>query len=140
MRARYHFSYEPDWRREPVAFWVHRPVEGSDTFDPPAPPFVPHKGFAVLHVEFDAVDLRFSAPVQLDHCIDILSRKPLPTSRSLSSRLGLPVGPNLHWLSRLPAALKAPRHRMRLVESLREIRMIVSVPGDGAAFRIPATQ
>ncbi len=137
MSARYHFSYQPDWRAAPVAFWVHRPVDGSDAFDPPAPRAIPQKGFAFLHVEFDATELWFSAPAQLDHFIDVLSKKPLPTSRALSSARGSRVGPNDHWLSRLPARLKSPRHRMRLVDALKAIRADVMAPGHGASFKIP---
>jgi hypothetical protein len=138
MSTKYHFSYQPDWRAAPVAFWVHRPVDGSDAFDPPVPPAIPHKGFAFLHVAFDAAELCFSAPAQLDHFIDVLSKKPLPQSRALSSQRGLPVGPNGHWLSRLPATLKSPRNRMRLVESLKAIRASVVAPGGGVSFRVPA--
>lgn len=118
--ANFHFTFEPDWRRAPLAFWVHIPVAGDDVaFDPPAPALVPHKGYPFLHVPFGSHDLLFSSGAQLAHCIEVLSSKPLPTSRQLSSRRGLPVGPNGHWLSRLPAALKAPRHREKLVETLR---------------------
>ncbi len=138
MNAKYHFHYQPDWRTAPVAFWVHLPLNGSDAFDPPAPLAIPHKGFAFLHVEFDGAELWFSAPAQLDHFIDVLSKKPLPTSRALSSRRGVDVGPNGHWLSRLPATLKSPRNRARLVESLRTIRSSVIAPGGGTSFRIPA--
>ena len=138
MSAKYHFSYQPDWRTAPVAFWLHRPVDGSDAFDPPVPPAVPHKGFAFLHVEFEAAELWFSAPAQLDHFIDVLSRKPLPTSRALASQRGLSVGPNGHWLSRLPATLKSPRNRVRLVESLKAIRASVVSPSGGGSFKIAA--
>jgi hypothetical protein len=138
MRTKYHFSYQPDWRNAPAAFWVHRPVAGSDRFDPRAPPAVPHKGFVFLHVEFGAIELRFSAHAQLDHFIDTLAKKPLPTSRALSAQRGLPVGPNGHWLSRLPASLKSPHKRMRLVKLLKEIRASVVAPDDGALFRIAA--
>lgn len=135
MSAKYHFSYQPDWRSAPVAFWVHRPVDGSASlFDLPAPSSVPHKGFVFLHVEFDGAELRFSAPAQLDHFIDVLSKQPLPTSRNLASQSGLPVGPNGHWLSRLPASLKSPRKRMRLVEALKAIRTSTIATGDGASF------
>ncbi len=137
MSVKYHFSYQPDWRTAPVALWVHHPVDGSDAFDPPVPSAIPHKGFAFLHVEFDAAELVFSAPAQLEHFIDVLSKKPLPTSRALSSQRGLPVGPNGHWLSRLPAKLKSPRTRVRLVESLKAIRGSVIAPG-GSSFTAPA--
>jgi len=82
MSVKYHFSYQPDWRTAPVAFWVHRPVDGSGAFDPPVPSAIPHKGFAFLHVEVDAAELVFSAPAQLEHFIDVLSKKPLPTGTS----------------------------------------------------------
>jgi hypothetical protein len=137
MSVKYHFSYQPDWRTAPVAFWVHRLVDGSDVFDPPVPSAIPHQGFAFLHVEFDSAELVFSAPAQLEHFIDVLSKKPLPTSRALSLQRGLPVGPNGHWLSRLPAQLKSPRARVRLVESLKAIRASVIAPG-GGSFTLPA--
>lgn len=83
---------------------------------------IPHKGYLFLHVEFEAYDLQFSSPAQLDHFIEVLASKPLPTSRQLSLRRGLPVGPNSHWLSRLPSALKAPRKREELIRALGAIR------------------
>lgn len=123
MSTAFHFTYEYDWRAAPLAFWVHVPVpETADRWNPPAPPFVPHKGYAFLRVEFDRHELQFSAPAQLDHFIAVLSTKPLPTSRQLSSRRGLSVGPNGHWLSRLPAELKSPRRRAKLVQALQSIR------------------
>lgn len=116
----FHFTFEPDWRRAPLAFWVHIPVAGDAVlFDPPAPAIVPHKGYPVLHVPFGSHELLFSSGAQLAHCIAVLSSKPLPTSRQLSAQRGLPVGPYGHWLSRLPAALKAPHKRMKLVETLQ---------------------
>jgi hypothetical protein len=136
MSAKFHFSFQPDWRSAPVAFWVHRAVEGAASFDSPAPSAIPHKGFPFLHVEFEASELVFSAPAQLDHFIEVLSKKPLPTSRALSSQRGLPVGPNGHWLSRLPAALKSPRTRTRLVEELRNIRSKVVGSASGSSFKI----
>ena len=72
--------------------------------------------------------LQFSAPAQLDHFIEVLASKPLPTSRQLSSRRGLPVGPNGHWLSRLPARLKATRKRAKLVHALQSLRAILPSP------------
>lgn len=123
MKATYCFTYEKDWRTAPVAFWVHVPVPGTESeCDPPAPQAVTNLGYAFLRVEFENHELQFSALAQLDHFIEVLSRKPLPTSRQLSSRRGLPVGPNGHWLSRLPAKLKSPRKREKLVQALSTIR------------------
>jgi hypothetical protein len=72
---------------------------------------------------------------QLDHVIDVLSRKPLPTSRQLSLRRGARFGPNGHWLSRLPAELKAPRKRAKLVQVLRAVRAQVAESWPGAGRR-----
>jgi len=111
MALRYHLTFEPDWRSAPLAFWV-----------PAAPAPVPHKGYVFLHVDAAGVDLQFSSVDQLDHFIDVLATQPMPTSRQLSRKRGLPVGPNGHWLSRLPARLKAPRERLKLVAGLRAVR------------------
>lgn len=126
MSPVFHFSFESHWRSAPLAYWVHMPVEGlPDSFLPAAPPCIPHRGYAVLHVEFEQFDLVFSAPAQLDHFITVLSTKPSPTSGQLSALRNAPIGPNGHWLSRLPAALKAPRKRGRLVRLISEIRSLV---------------
>lgn len=123
MKLAFRFTYEKDWRTASMAFWVHVSVPGTTGLcDPPAPVAVPHLGYAFLRVEFESHELQFSALAQLDHFIEVLSRKPLPTSRQLSSRRGLPVGPNGHWLSRLPAELKSPRKRGKLVQALSVIR------------------
>lgn len=123
MNPTFHFTLEPDWRTAPLAFWVHVPVEGSATeCAPPAPVAVLHKGFIFLHVDVAGVDLQFSSLAQLNHFIEVMEAKPLPTSRQLSRKRALPVGPNSHWLSRLPAKLKAPRERVKLVGKLRAVR------------------
>jgi hypothetical protein len=135
MNAQCYFTFENDWREAPLAFWVHIPVPGTETLcNPPAQVKIPHKGYQVLHVELDAHDLRFSSLVQLDHFIEVLARKPLPTSRQLASRRCLPVGPNGHWLSRLPAALKSPRNREKLVLAMRSVREKVASSSEALAF------
>lgn len=136
MNTSVYFSFEKDWRAVPLAYWVHVPVPGlEDSYDPPVPQAVPHRGYVVLHVEFERHDLVFSAPAQLDHFIEVLATTPLPTSRQLSARRGPSVGPNGHWLSRLPAALKSPRTREKLVQALRTIRAQVVTSGPGDSFR-----
>lgn len=119
MNRKFRFSYRTDWRDVPGAFWVHLPIEGRpNTFNPPAPSAVPHKGFAVLHVEFEKYELLFSSAAQIEHYIDVLSQTALPTSRQLSIASGLQAGPNQHWLSRLPGELKSPKNRQSLVKVL----------------------
>lgn len=130
MTPHFHFTLEPDWRAAPLAFWVHVPVTGSDTeCVPPAPVEVLHKGFMILHVAATDVDLQFSSLAQLDHFIEVMAAEPLPTSRQLAKKRELPVGPNSHWLSRLPAKLKAPKERLKLVSKLRAVREQLSPLG-----------
>jgi hypothetical protein len=84
--------------------------------------------------------LAFSAPAQLDEAVRVLSMTPLPTTRRLSQarqalspgaaatpratreRARVAHGPNSHWLSRLPAALKSTKGRLRVVAALRDAR------------------
>lgn len=128
MKPAFHFTYEKDWRTAPMAFWVHVPVPGAaDACGPPAPIAIPHLGYMFLRVQVESHELQFSDLAQLDHFIEILSRKPLPTSRQLSFLRGLHVGPNGHWLSRLPAELKSPRKREKLVKALIAVRAQVAV-------------
>lgn len=123
MKTDFYFSFEKHWLHAPLAYWVHVPLQNqADKWEPPAPPIVLHKGYAFLHVVFEKHELVFSSPAQLDHCIAILSAKPLPTSRYLSSLRGNNVGPNGHWLSRLPVNLKSPRKRKNLVCVLSDVR------------------
>lgn len=125
MKADFFFSFQQHWRHAPLAYWVHVPVPHQpDNWAPPAPPLVPHKGYVFLHVVFEKHELVFSSPAQLDHFIRTLSAKPLPTTRHLSALRGTELGPNSHWLSRLPASLKAPRKRVMLVEYMQEIRSL----------------
>lgn len=131
----YYFTFEKDWRQAPLAFWVHVPAPGrADQWQPPVPRPIPHRGFVFLRVVFGAHELLFSSPAQLDHCIAVLAAKPLPTSRQLSARRGAAYGPNGHWLSRLPARLKSPRVRERLVGVLRAVRGQAVGPGENPAF------
>ena len=131
MPPNFYFTLEPDWRTAPLAFWVHVPAERSATeYDPPAPAAVLHKGFMFLHVDAAGVDLQFSSLAQLNHFIEVMEAKLLPTSRQLSRKRELPVGPNSHWLSRLPANLKTPKERARLVGKLRAVREQLFPLGD----------
>lgn len=81
----FRFTFESDWRSAPMAFLVHVPdATTSDTWNPPAPLAIPHKGFPALRVETGQHELVFTSPAQLAHCIDVLAKTPLPTSRQLS--------------------------------------------------------
>lgn len=136
MRSKHHFTFDVDWRIAPGAFWVHLPVENEPgTFVPPAPPAVPHKGFAMLHVEFEAFDLVFSSLAQIEHYIQVLSKSALPTSRQLSELRGHNVGPSQHWLSRLPGELKSPRSRPALVKALLDAKDFAMANSPNSSFK-----
>lgn len=122
MNSRFRFTYEKDWRSAPLAYWVHVQSPTDPTaFEPPAPLPVPHHGFVLLRVEYGVHELVFSSPEQLAHFIEVMAKKPLPTTRSLSAARGTGAGPNGHWLSRLPAALKSPAARLLLVRHLKAV-------------------
>lgn len=118
--------YASQYTPSPVSFWVHRPLDAeiwshARAFDPPLPQPVPGKGWARLEVELDGVHLSFASMAEVLHVIEVLARNPLPTTRQLSSDRGTTVGPNTHWLSRLPAKAKPLRFRRKLVQYLREV-------------------
>lgn len=126
MSPKHWITYVDNWRCLPMAYWVHIEQDGkhfqdSENFSPPAPSFIPHKGYAVLCVEFGNTVLYFSSAAQLAECIRVLSLKPLPTSRRLSQLRGTGAGPNQHWLSRLPTNIKSAKFRGHVVEQLRKI-------------------
>lgn len=115
-----------DWKSEPMAYWVHveqdgKPWRESERYAPSAPSIVPRKGYPVICIAFDEVELRFSSIEQLKECIHVLSQKPLPPTRRLSALRSTEVGPNTHWLSRLPGKLKSPKTREKLVKALDEV-------------------
>jgi hypothetical protein len=118
-------TFSKAFQPSPVSFWVHHHRDAdnwtaSQKFDPPLPKPVPGRGWAKLEVEFDGVHLIFSSVEEVRHVIDVLSKNPLPTTRRLSQDRGTTMGPNSHWLSRLPSKAKSLAFRLRLVPFLEE--------------------
>jgi len=133
----FRFTFERDWLTAPLAIWVHVPVGGqAGAWSPPAPQPLANKGFPVLRVAFQRHELVFSSPAQVAHMVDVLASTPLPTSLQLSARRGIPMGPNGHWLSRLPAELKSPKLREKLVKHLRDVYARVVLANENS-FAIP---
>jgi len=59
----------------------------------------------------------FVSPQEIEHAIDVLSRKILPSPREL----GRPyMAVNSHWLSRLHASFKPWKVRQELVKRLKQ--------------------
>jgi hypothetical protein len=111
------------WRTGPMTFWVHR-AQGADVWSetadliPPRPKPVAGQGYASYFVDYDGFVFHFASLDEMRECIAILSKKLLPTTRSLSAGAG--AGPNSHWLSRLPARVKPWSYRDRATRYLRK--------------------
>ena len=107
--------------RSPLTPWVHAGVDGphwkATVFDPPMPRPVHGKGYPVWFVDHRGRSLVFASPQEIEHAIDILSRKILPVTRDL----GQPYrAVNSHWLSRLHSSFKPWKVREQLVKRLKQ--------------------
>src|SRR5215831_11109857 len=116
-------EFTPEWRPGPMTFWVHRHLDAdswstASTFDPPKPAPVSGRGYATYFVEIDGVTFKFASLDEFRECIRVLSLKVLPSTRALSAARGTGVGPNSHWLSRLPSRAKPWRYRERATRYL----------------------
>ena len=110
-----------------MTVWVHRATDGkpwyeSARYEPPLPPVVAGRGYAVFFVELDGFTFRFASLRELEVCADMLGQKVLPTAIRLSREHGTGSGPNSHWLARLPAKVKPWKYREKAVRYLREAR------------------
>jgi hypothetical protein len=108
----------------PLTPWVHKGVDAmywtATVFDPPMPQPAPGKGWPVWVVEHRGRELVFASPQEIEHAIDVLSRKILPRPRELG-KAHLAV--NSHWLSRLHASFKPWKMRQELVKRLKQAPM-----------------
>ncbi len=109
-----------------MTFWVHRaigakpgePWLNASDFDPPLQPPISGKGYPVFYVEIDGFRFEFASLAELSVCIETLGQKLLPRTIDLSRQRGTALGPNGHWLSRLPAEVKPWKYRQPAVEYL----------------------
>jgi len=122
--SKYWVEYVQEYCPSPVSVVVHRPLDceywsGATQYDPPLPAPDIGKGYRVYKVEVKGYELSFSSTAELEHCIDVLSQRHLPTTRSLTERSWLGKGrQHLHWLSKLPGALKPYKERHEIVRLL----------------------
>ena len=92
-------------------------------------------GYAILQVPFGAHVLEFCSAAHVQHYIDVLSQKLLPTTMQLSRQRDSGAGPNGHWLSRLPAQLKPYGKRALLVKKLKTAALHAAEHAPGDAFK-----
>lgn len=123
---RYWIDYQENEPILPMTFWVHRATDDvevwhdSTSFDPPRQAPVPGKGYPVFNVEFDGFVFAFASLPEIRECIRVLEQKLLPRTYDLSTERETSMGPNSHWLSRLPAKTKPWKYRKGAVIYLRE--------------------
>ena len=116
-------TYSDSYPETPMTFWVHHKIDRYREFDinnfaPPLSSIIGGKGYPLLYIQYLDTDLVFSSVAEIEHAIDILGAKNLPTTTSLSLKRNASVGPNGHWLSRLPARLKPWKKREKLLPYL----------------------
>jgi len=124
---KYEITFNSLYRESPVTFWVHVRRAKSVAFDindyePPLSKLIGGRGFPELKLNYLGVELRFSSLHEISHYIEVLEQRSLPTTISLSLRRDSGVGPNSHWLSRLPAKLKPWKQRIKLVQLLKQAK------------------
>jgi hypothetical protein len=119
---RHWIEYRETSPRCPMTYWVHHQVGESDAqeYDPPKQAVVPGRGYPLFKVEFDGFIFEFSSLAEIRVCVEILGKKLLPRTIDLSRERGTGVGPNSHWLSRLPAHTKSWKYREKAVTYLQE--------------------
>ena len=107
----------------PLTPYVHLAPDGVDWLaaspehlSPPLPPETPDKGYIVWVLQHRGSDIHFVSPQELQHAIDVLGEKILPSPRDLGKRYG---DVNRHWLSRLHTSFKPWRMRQEMVAKLQ---------------------
>jgi hypothetical protein len=109
-----------------VTYWVHIEADGkpwcdASLFTPPRPAATPGKGYAEFHVEVEGFIFYFASLDELNLCIQTLGQRVLPSTLRETIRRGvrIGIGPNQHWLSRLPARLLPWQRKQRVVGYLK---------------------
>jgi hypothetical protein len=110
-------EFTEDWTPSPMTFWVHIPVKADpSTFNPPAPAWIPGKGYPVFYVEVDGFTFQFASPDEMRVCIEVLAKKLLPNTLRLAKDRG--GNPDEHWLRKMPDETKPWRYREKAVKYL----------------------
>lgn len=126
-------EYTEQYQPSPLSYWVHRQLDteiwrDASRFEPPLPSAVPGLGYPRLVVRILGIELQFASTAEVEHFLEVLRQKNMPSSRRLSAQRGQGCGPNGHWLSRLPAKLKSWSKRERIIPlveaGLKEFREI----------------
>jgi hypothetical protein len=122
---KWRIEYSKEYQPSPLSFWVHRNLDNdlwslASKFDPSLPNAIPLKGFPVLLVDALGIELRFSSVEEVEHFLDVISAKNMPTPMQLTKKRNVNYGPNGHWLSRLPSKLKPWGKREKIIPIIKE--------------------
>ena len=129
-------EYHDGWRDSAMSYQVDVEADGEPyyqaaRFSPPRPGPAAGKGHARFFVDCDGFTFEFSSPLELDQCVEVLSQKHLPSTSELSARRLGRLGPNRHWLSRLPARAKPWKYRQLATRHLARARDAFERERDG---------
>ena len=117
---KWRIEYRSGFCATPISFWVHKHIDHdiwiyASEFEPPLPKPIPCKGYPFLIVNILGAELVFASIEEVEHFLEVMRQKNLPTTWRLSRQRVDNYGPNSHWLSRLPATLKPWSKRERLL-------------------------
>ena len=106
-----------------MTYWVYRCASEecwheAKTYEPPAPPPFRAEGYPMFHVDLNGVSFQFASLHELRVCIEVLSRRVLPTTAQLIRESGLTGFSNYAWLGRLPKGTHSLRYRQKAVPYL----------------------
>lgn len=131
-QIRYSEKYSPS----PMSFWVHHHLDcevwkGASQFEPALPKPIPAKGFATLQVNALGVELIFASIEEIEHFLEVIKQKHMPTSMQLASLRDTNYGVHKHWLSRLPKKITPWSKREKLIviieKGLNEFKTLYKV-------------
>ena len=129
---KYRIEYNQKRKFSPISIWVHKSISddkvewrNSEEYKPPFPDKVVLKGFPYLVVLVGNVELEFSSSYEVEHCINVLNQKNLPSTKDMVCSSSTTYTGYNHWLASYPAGLKSWKQRQKTVriiaQSLAEV-------------------
>jgi hypothetical protein len=117
---KWRIEYRAKYTETPLSFWVHKHVDHevwcyANKFEPALPKAIPCRGYPFLIVNALGFELEFASVAEVEHFLDVVSQKNMPTTRQLSRQRTDNYGPNRYWLSRLPSGIKPWSKRERII-------------------------
>jgi len=123
--SKYSIVYNKEYHSSPMSFWVHHDIDSNvweyaSKYKPELPKPIFSKGFPMLVIDALGHELRFSSIQEIEHFLEVVKQKNMPTSSQLASKRPMSIGLNSHWLSRLPVKLKPWRNRKKYIPILED--------------------